>query len=99
MPITIEMSLIDEPVEAIVSNLGQQGCAVANTSTTWEIANVQAKCDNMTLDSGLNESYIKLLDEGKTYTKLQQLHLSVSDNSEQHRLLYQHITVISSVEI
>ncbi|MFM7989881.1 MAG: hypothetical protein ACKPKO_62265 [Candidatus Fonsibacter sp.] len=40
------------------------GFTAANTSTTWEILNVQVKCDLVTLDSGLNVSYIKLLDEG-----------------------------------
>ena len=40
----------------------------ANTSTTWQIQNVQVKCDIVSLDSGLNESYIKLLEEGKKLT-------------------------------
>ena len=39
-----------------------------NTSTTWQIQNVQAKCDIIALDSGLNESYMKLLEEGKKLT-------------------------------
>ena len=32
-----------------------------NTSTTWQIQNVQAKCDIIALDSGLNESYMKVV--------------------------------------
>jgi hypothetical protein len=39
-----------------------------NTSTTWQIQNVQVKCVLVTLDSGLNESYIKLLEEDKQLT-------------------------------
>ncbi|MFM7989000.1 MAG: hypothetical protein ACKPKO_57775, partial [Candidatus Fonsibacter sp.] len=35
---------------------------------TWSILNVQVKCDLVTLDSGLNDSYIKLLQEGKKLT-------------------------------
>ena len=42
--------------------------AAGNTSITWQIQNVQAKCDIVSLDSGLNESYIKLLEEGKKLT-------------------------------
>ncbi|MFM7981091.1 MAG: hypothetical protein ACKPKO_17410 [Candidatus Fonsibacter sp.] len=30
--------------------------------------NAQVKCDLVTLDSGLNESYVKLLEEGKKLT-------------------------------
>ena len=68
MPTTIEIVLIDEPSDAIISSMGKQGFAAANISTTWQIMNVQAKCDLLTLDSGLNESYVKLLQEGKKVT-------------------------------
>ena len=70
MPITIELSLVDDPLDPIISNFTnyQAGVAApanaftnANTSTTWQIQNVQIKCDLVLLDSGLNESYIKLL--------------------------------------
>ena len=37
----------------------------ANTSTTWQSQTVQVKCDLVSLDRGLNESYIKLLEGGK----------------------------------
>ena len=36
-----------------------------NTSLLWSILNVQAKCGLITLDSSLQESYVKLLEEGK----------------------------------
>ena len=67
MPLTIELSLVDDVAEPIVSNLAHAttGFTNAATSTTWQIHNVQAKCDIIALDSGLNESYIKLLEEGK----------------------------------
>ena len=39
-----------------------------NTCTTWQIINVQAKWDIIALDSGLNESYIKLLEDRKILT-------------------------------
>ena len=42
MPIAIDISLIDDHLDAIVSNMGQQGVAVANTLTTWQIMNAQA---------------------------------------------------------
>ena len=36
-----------------------------NTSLLWSILNVQAKRGLITLDSSLQESYVKLLEEGK----------------------------------
>ena len=77
MPVTIEPSLVFDPLDSIISNFANyQGCVAIpanaftnpNTSTTWQIQNVQVKCDLVTLDSGLNESYIKLLEEGKKHT-------------------------------
>ena len=68
MPITIELSLVDDPLDPIVSNMNHVGFTDANTAKTWEILNVQAKCDLVTLDSGLNDSYIKLLEDGKKLT-------------------------------
>ena len=65
MPITIELPLICDHLYTIVSNMGRQGFAAANTSTTWQIMNVQAKCDLVTPDSCLYKSYIKLLEEGE----------------------------------
>ena len=68
MPLTIELSLVDDPLGPIISAFthyvvgAPPGNAFThvNTSTTWQIQNVQVKCDLVTLDSGLNESYIKL---------------------------------------
>ena len=61
MPITLELALVDDPLESIVSILPFANCGFthANTSVIWQIQNVQAKCDLISPDSGLNESYIK----------------------------------------
>ena len=77
MPITLDLLLVDDPLDPIVSNFPNYQAGVAapaiaftnvNTSTTWQIQNVQVKCDIVSLDSVLNESYIKLLEEGKKLT-------------------------------
>ena len=67
MPLTIKLSLVDDPLEPIVSNLAcaNSGFTNANAQTTWQIQNVQEKCDIIALDSGPHESYMKLLAEGK----------------------------------
>ena len=49
----------------VVVGLLAHASTALNTSITWQIQNVQAKCDLVTLDSGLNESYIKLLKEAR----------------------------------
>ena len=61
---------------------------------------VQAKCNLVELGSGLNESYIKILErKQEADPELQHLHLSMSDNSESNRFLYQHRTVIKMFAI
>ena len=75
MQITIELSSVDDPLEPIVRNFANHICGGASatlftnvkTSTTWQIQNVQAKCEIIALDSGLNECYMKLLEEGKKF--------------------------------
>ena len=66
MPITIELSLVDHVEEPIVDNLAYSatGCTHSSTSSIRQIQNVQAKCGIIALDSGLHESYIKMLEEG-----------------------------------
>ena len=59
MQITIELSLADDHLDPIVS-----GLPAASQSETWQIQNVQVKCDLVTLDSGINEQYIKQLEKG-----------------------------------
>ena len=62
-PIAIELSLVYDPLDPIVSDMGAQGLAASNISTTWQIQNVQVKCDLVALDNRLNEPYTKLLEE------------------------------------
>ena len=102
MPVTIEPSLVFDPLDSIISKFANyQGCVAIpanaftnpNTSTTWQIQNVQVKCDLVTLDSGLNESYIKLLEEGKkTHIELQHLHLSIPINYWSYQHVFINIT-------
>jgi hypothetical protein len=80
MPVTIELFLVDDMTEPIVptSNaIFDNG----NTSATWSIANAHVKCDLVTLDSSLSESYIKLLEEGKKLMlKYTHIHPSIPDH-------------------
>ena len=90
MPITIALSLVDDPLDPIISIFTSYWAGVAapvnaftnsNTSTTWQIQNVQIMCASVSLDSGLNESYMKLIEKEKeTYAELQHLHLSIPSN-------------------
>ena len=66
MPLTIELSFVDDHLESIVSNLAfvTSEFTNANTSTTWHIQHVQAKYEIVTLGSGQTEAYIKMLEEG-----------------------------------
>ena len=69
MPITIELYLVDDPLEPIVLNLANYfgggapatGFTNVNTNTTWQIQNVRAKCNIIALDSGLNESLYEVV--------------------------------------
>ena len=65
IPIVIGLSLVHDLLGRSVSNVAfaNAGFTVVNTSISWQIQNVQAKCDLVTLDSGLHESYVKLLEE------------------------------------
>ena len=65
VPVILELSLVIDPLDHIKSELVNYQGGVAlpanaftnpNISTTWQIQNVQAKCDLVTLDSGLSES-------------------------------------------
>ena len=63
MPITIALSLVDDPLDPIISIFTSYEAGVAapvnaftnaNTSTTWQIQNVQVKCAIVSPDRGLN---------------------------------------------
>ena len=94
MSITIELSLVDNPLDPSISDVAKYAALApasaftnANTSTTWQIQNVQVKCDIVSLDSGLNESYIKLLEEGKKLTL------------NYHTFMSQYQTIIDQTDI
>ena len=72
MPLTIELELVNDSNEPIVSetttgtNAFDVGSGVGgNTSTSWQIQNVQVKCDVVTLDNQLDNSYAEHLLSGK----------------------------------
>ncbi len=72
MPITIELSLVDDPLDPIIytgvarpaGNLGNSFYTDV-TSNSWSLLNVQAKCDLVTLDNSFEESFYKSISEGK----------------------------------
>ena len=67
-PITIELELVNDSTEPIVSYLGGTATndfKAENTSLLWQIQNVQAKCDMCTLDNQLDNSYAEHLLSGK----------------------------------
>ena len=69
-PISLELELVDsmdDPVLGPTDNTEDWAFTSNNTSTTWQISNVQAKCDLCTLDNALDNSYTKLLEDGKTF--------------------------------
>ena len=67
-PITIELELVDDVNDPIVSTFvaGTNAFAAANTSLLWSINNVQVKVDVCTLDNALDNSYAQHLLSGKS---------------------------------
>mgnify|MGYP003347592205 CR=1 FL=1 len=65
-PITLELELVDDATEPIVSVVGTNGFTADNTSITWSITNVQVKVDVCTLDNALDNSYAQHLLSGKS---------------------------------
>jgi hypothetical protein len=74
MPLTIELELVNNPEDAIITPRGAEGTYAnphfntTNTSATWQITNVMAKCDVVTLDNALDNSISKHLLDGNTLT-------------------------------
>ena len=102
-PITIELELVNDPNDPIVSNStpdtgGVSGSgfdisAGGNTSTSWALQNVQVKCDVVTLDNQLDNSYAEHLLSGKklpinyqTYISQMQSILSGTNGQQKVRL-------------
>lgn len=63
-PITIELELVSDPLAPIIT--GPAPFNDTNCSSSWQIQNVMAKCDILTLDSQLNNSYAEYLLSGKS---------------------------------
>ena len=93
-PITIEMELVNDSTEPIISHLTDVGgFSAANTSLLWQIQNVQAKCDLCVLDNALDNSYAEHLLSGKslpinynTYVSQMQSLLSGTTGQQKVRL-------------
>jgi len=72
-PVTIELELVDDATEPIISNIpatadtgSPNEFALSNTSLLWSISNVQVKVDLCTLDNALDNSYAQHLLSGKS---------------------------------
>ena len=65
-PITIELELADGNTDAIIAVADSGTYIASNTSTDWQIENVQVKVDVCTLDNALDNSYAQHLLSGKS---------------------------------
>ena len=72
-PITIELELVDDALEPIISNVPDEAPEEKpfsfdkkTSSFLWSINNVQVKCDVCTLDNALDNSYAQHLLSGKS---------------------------------
>jgi hypothetical protein len=67
-PLTLELELVDSFTTPIISTFGAgaDDFKADNTSTAWQIQNVQVKCDLCTLDNALDNSYAEHLLGGKS---------------------------------
>ena len=63
--LTLELEMVSDPTVPFVLNTIAP-FTTANTSITWVIQNVQMKCDIVTLDNALDNSYAELLLSGKS---------------------------------
>ena len=66
-PITIELELVSDKTEPVVTlyGAGTDDFKATNTTDNWEINNVQAKLDLVVLDNGYENQYAQHLLEGK----------------------------------
>ena len=68
-PITIELELVHDKTEPVVTlfGTGDDDFKATNTTDNWEINNVQAKLDLITLDNGYENQYTEHLLEGRSF--------------------------------
>ena len=93
-PVTIELELVNSSNDPIVSALDDaRPFTAANTSVSWQIQNVQVKCDMCTLDNGLDNQFAEHLLSGKslpinynTYVSQMQSILSGATGQQKVRL-------------
>ena len=64
-PITIELELVDNATDPVITAAADATYTVGNTSNDWQIENVQVKVDVCTLDNALDNSYAQHLLAGK----------------------------------
>ena len=78
----LELELIDNPADAVAGNLAP--FTNANNSLLWELRNVQVKCDVISLDSSVNESYHEVLMKSKEipihYNTLTSQYQTITEN-------------------
>ena len=108
MPLTIELSLVDDPLEPIIYGATPpSGTVDANvfynndSSNQWSILNVQAKCDLVTLDNSYEEDFFKSLSEGTplyiNYNTLISQIQTISGNSNLNVNVSRSLTRLKSV--
>ena len=61
--LSLELELVDSAAEAVVGNVGNFNND--NNSLLWHLENVQVKCDIISLDNGVQESYHNVLMSSK----------------------------------
>ncbi len=69
MPLTIEIELVNDMTEPILSTFTDtvgSDISAANTSVSWSIENVEVKVDLITLDNGLDNTHAQHLSSGKS---------------------------------
>jgi hypothetical protein len=64
-PLTIELEIVSNSGDPIISDLTGTVFTAENTSVAWQIQNVQVKVDLCTLDNALDNSYAEHLLSGK----------------------------------
>ncbi len=65
-PIEIELELVSDPNEPIVTAVVGTEFTAANTSYKWKLENFMVKTDVVVLDSAMDDKYTEHLASGKT---------------------------------
>ena len=85
MPLTIELEIVNDPNEPIVSHYpsaaGANDFTALNTTGIWNIENVQVKVDVVNLDNQLDNSYAEHLLSGKALPINYQTYISQTQST------------------